>query len=486
MDSISDKEKALLAEVRDHFDKEDTAIRERQIRTWKRLKLMWEGFHRIWYSEVAHDWRIWDDANTTDSESNQAYYDKPINVFRAYLESIIAALSVTVPPICCYPDDADNTLDLATAKAGDKIAELLFRHNNVNILWLHALFIFCTEGMVACYTYPYEDEKYGTYDEKEYEDTTEEVENVTCPNCGYLLEERPLTEREITIKENKPDEFNAYANEDDGEAPQTQEEQILGNEEIATGMMPGMEEMCPACGQLVTPEVTQESFVVTRLVGITKKPKTRICMEAYGGLYVKISNYAKKQSDCPYLIFSYETHFSNAVERYAHLHAKKNQLSAQKIKSNTGAQDPYEQWGRLNPQYQGEYPENNVTIRNCWFRPSAFNVLNNEEDVKRMKELFPDGVKAVWVNDEFAEACEENLDDCWTLTHNPMSDFLHHDPLGLLLVSIQEITNDLISLILQTIEHGIGQAFADPGVLNFDAYRQMESIPGGIYEAIPK
>jgi hypothetical protein len=67
-----------------------------------------------------------------------------------------------------------------------------------------------------------------------------------------------------------------------------------------------------------------------------------------------------------------------------------------------------------------------------------------------------------------------------------MSDFILHDPLGLLLVSIQELTNDLISLTVQTIEHGIPQTFADPGVLNFDAYRQMESVPGGIYEAIPK
>jgi hypothetical protein len=55
-----------------------------------------------------------------------------------------------------------------------------------------------------------------------------------------------------------------------------------------------------------------------------------------------------------------------------------------------------------------------------------------------------------------------------------------------LLVSIQDITSDLISLTLQTIEHGIQQTFADPGVLNFEQYRQAETMPGGIYPAIPK
>jgi hypothetical protein len=80
----------------------------------------------------------------------------------------------------------------------------------------------------------------------------------------------------------------------------------------------------------------------------------------------------------------------------------------------------------------------------------------------------------------------EKLDDSWTLTYNPLSDYLHHDPLGLLLTSIQDITNDLVSLVLQTIEHGIPQTFADPEVLNFDQYRQSEATPGAIYPAKPR
>ena len=74
----------LLRQVVDHFDKEDVSIRERQIRTWRQLKLLWDGYSRVWYSEVAHDWRIADD--DANGDSDQASYDKPINVFRAYLE----------------------------------------------------------------------------------------------------------------------------------------------------------------------------------------------------------------------------------------------------------------------------------------------------------------------------------------------------------------------------------------------------------------
>lgn len=462
---ISEEIQNLLKEVVAHFDKEDVSIRERQIRTWRRLKLFWEGFQKAWYSEVAHDWRIWDE--TQGDDTDQSYYDKPINVFRAYLESIIAALSVTVPPIKCYPDDADNTLDLSTAKAGDKISQLVYRHNNVTLLWLHSLFIYCTEGMVACYAYPKEDEKYGTYEEKEYDESDEQRQQVSCPECNYSLSDTSVT----------PDIVNQNA-----DSMEINSDEFMPESE---GEFGSESDVCPSCGAMMTPNVEQNTFVTTRLVGVTKQPKTRICMEAYGGLYVKVANYARKQEDTPYLTLSYETHYSNAIERYSHLHGK-DSLSAKKIAAATGPRDPYEQWGRLSPQYQGEYPINTVTVRNAWLRPAAFNVLQNKSDVDKLKKKFPNGAKVVLINDEFGEACAEALDDFWTLTYNPLSDYIHHDPLGLLLVSIQEITNDLVSLTLQTIEHGIGQTFADPGVLNFNAYRQMESVPGGIYEATPK
>jgi hypothetical protein len=164
----------LLKTVANHFDKEDREARERQLRSWRRLKLLWEGFTRVWYSEVAHDWRVWED-DLENNGDDQSYYDKPINVYRAYLESIIAALSITVPGIKCFPEDADNPLDLSTAKAGDRVGQLIYRYNDVPMLWLHALYIMCTEGMVACYSYPKEDESYGTYKVDQYEYVAEEV-----------------------------------------------------------------------------------------------------------------------------------------------------------------------------------------------------------------------------------------------------------------------------------------------------------------------
>jgi len=449
----------LLKSVAQHFDEEDRAARERQLRNWRRLKLLWEGFTRVWYSEVAHDWRIWDE-QIGNADNDQAFYDKPINVFRAYLESIIAALSITIPNIKCYPDDADNSLDLSTAKAGDKISQLVYRHNDVPLLWLHALYVFCTEGMTACYSYPKEDAKYGTYKKDEYEDVTEEA--YLCPVCEARIPDETLASQ--VEDEYQPDDTSVALHD------------VVINEQLST---------CPECAALLDPDLQKSPLVVTRLVGSKILPKSRICLEVYGGLYVKIPNYVTKQEDMPYLRFSYETHYSNALDRYEHLRDKLTGTS--KIgPSGGGMYDPYEQWARLSPQYRGEYPTNNVTVNNWWLRPSSFNVLGNEDDVKKLKSKYPDGVKLVLINDEWAEDRNESLDDCWTIMKNPMADYLHYYPLGSLLVSVQDITSDMISLILQTIEHGITQTFADPGVLNFEKYRQTETMPGSIFPAVPK
>src|SRR5690349_6824103 len=96
-----------LKTVVDHFDTEEYSVRQRQLAVWRKLKLYWNTFQNTWWSTTAHDWRVWDREYSADDNANyNAYYDRPINVFRALLESIIAALSVSIPSIKCYPDDA--------------------------------------------------------------------------------------------------------------------------------------------------------------------------------------------------------------------------------------------------------------------------------------------------------------------------------------------------------------------------------------------
>lgn len=450
---ISDQLIAELKSVVEEFERDEHTVRERQIRLWKKLEFYWSGITKLWWDDVAHDWRILDD---NDGSSDQAYYDKTMNVFRALLESIIAALSSTVPAVKCMPDDADNPSDILTARGGTKIAELIYKHNNAPLLWCKALYVYCTQGMIASYNQTVSDDKYGTVKVPEYEDKEMEIENKVCPECGMELSDVDM-------------EMRIYRD-------------LSDNELLEDEFDPGSQTVeCPACGMAVEPKMEKSKLTVTRIVGVTNEAKSRQIIEVVGGLFVAVPNWARKQCDVPYLSYTYETHYTNVFKKYPHLRKDAPNLISEM--GSAGANEQYERWGRLSPQYLGEPTRSTPSCRNWWLRPSAFEAIKDEGLRNEAYDNFPDGIKVVWVNDYFAEAKNESLDDHWTLTYNPLSEYIHFDPLGLLVTSTQEITEELISLTLQTIEHGIPQTFADPSVLNFKQYRETEVIPGGIYPA---
>lgn len=455
----------LLKTLRDRFDMEDRSTREWQIRRYKKLKLYWNNMSQVFWSDSAQDYRI--AASTAlNADDDQAYYDRPINIFGGLLETIIAALSITIPGIACVPDDAENPLDVSTSKSGDKVYQLLARRINFVWLWLKALYVYSTEGMVACYHYPHKDKSYGEYDKKIYKPT--EVEDYFCPECHSKLPEELFTQPDVGFADTQ---MSAPAQDQ----IQPQPEELGGLENPEDEMMNVL--TCPNCDALLDPNMEKVKDVVEQFSHTEKQCKSSMCMEILGGLYVKVPNYAQDQKDFPYLAYDYETNYVNVLERYPHLREK----IAKGTNQNAGlsSRDPYEQSGRLNPQYLGKFPDNNVTVGNRWFRPCSF-YMHNEEDCKKLQRLFPDGVCVVFVDDVCAEYYKENLDDRWTVTKNPLSDYATFEPLGERLVNIQDLINDLISITIQTCEHGITQTWVDPSLVDAEGQKQIEATPGAI------
>lgn len=502
--NLNDEEIKDLLSMRDHFWDEDTATRQSLLQKYRRLKLFWNNISNVWFDSVAHDWRV---GNTFDDSisgsSDQAFYDQRINVFRAYLESIFAALSSLVPPVKAYPDDAENASDIETAKAASKIASLIYRHNEADMLWLHNLYIWGTEGLVCGYNYAKYDKKYGTYKLDTYKKVPEIHRVTTCPLCQFELNDELVTEEQLQQEQLIQQQQQLLQQQEQQQLQQGQEqlEQELGsnesiegqeptveqgleqaapvdptmNQDMMGGVMPGME-ICPNCQQPMTPQSEVLHSVADKFISTEDIPKGRIHLESYGGLNVKIPLYARKQEECLYLFYCYETHYANAIEMYPDLHDKLNKKSSRR---QSGSYDSYEQWARLSTEYKGEYPNNVVTIKSAWFKRSAYNILS-EDRSKHWKKKYPDGVSATFIDDLFACAKQEQLDEHWTLEYNPLADYLSNDPLGMLLTSVQEITNDLISLTKQTIEHGVGLTFVDPQVVDLNAYSQTEVVPGAL------
>ena len=462
----TDPVKIDLKTVCDYFYKEDISTRQAQVRFWKRLKYYWNNFSQVFWSEKAGSYLVNGRDNLGDGEvsDDQSYYDRPVNVFKAFLETIIAALSVNIPAISCAPDDADNPNDIATAKAGNKISELLYKHNNAIFLWLQMLYIYCTEGLIAVYIYTDSDEKYGTYQKAHHRD--EPVTDYFCPSCKQQLDEEMVIQAKL-IEQQLKDKYDP--NDDDDELAEYEDDKPirLNEQELIEPVV------CPSCALMLDPNLQKTTLMIPRFIGNKSTPKSRICMEVFGGLYVKVANYARKQADTPYLIWMFETHYVNVLQTYPDLWDK-----IERSGFTTQGSDPIEEYARLNIQYRGTMPEDNVSVKTYWLRPAAFNKLETKQKADAMKRKYPNGCKVVVVNDVIAEYCSESLDDHWTLSHNPTSDYLNHEPLGEVLVNIQDIINDLISLTLQIIEHGIPENWVDPGVVAVDAINQREVIPG--------
>ena len=74
---FDDEVASLLKTVADHFDKEDRMTRERQIRHYRRLKLYWANFSQIYWSEVAHDYRIYNRSLSAAEVAQERAADKP-------------------------------------------------------------------------------------------------------------------------------------------------------------------------------------------------------------------------------------------------------------------------------------------------------------------------------------------------------------------------------------------------------------------------
>ncbi len=459
IEELNEEQTAALKSIVQHFRKEDLQVYLRQCRNAKKLKYYWDGITYLWQDGVAHDWRIWDGAFVSPNAdpADQMFYDKNINIFKAFLESIIAAMSVTTPTVVGYPDDATNSEDIATAKASNKIRELWARHNDVQLMWIHALFIYCTEGLTWSYQYKHYDDKYGSYEENEYDDVEEEITANVCSVCKSNVVPDNFTN---TLK----DEFDPSA-----------------NETLAHDLFNAGEVICPDCNNAYVPEQSSIKIRVERLVGKIHKPKGRICVEVYGGLNVKSPTYARTFTAAPYISLTDEINVLQAMDLYEEF--AKDLDPTQKIQPGTSDDTEYRL--RINTQYMGQTPDNLVTRERMWLRSWSFNYLKDEEQVKFFKKEFPFGCCVTSINDQVVEVYAENMDDHWTPTVNPNGDFLQFDPLGNTLVSIQDIIRDMTSLTLQTIEQGIPQVFADPGVIDFGAYSQLETQPGRIYPAKP-
>lgn len=462
------REGRLLSQLIDELERPEQNIRNQMMMFWRKMENYWRDRQYIIWDEFAGDWRTPEEIKSLSNnvDIDPAAYAKIVNVYKPHGEAIISALSSGLPYVKYMPDDADIPEDVFTAKAYGKIAELIQRRNKGQLLFIKALFFLYNFGTVFAYNENRDTSEFGTVKRDVYADVPVTVRQNYCPSCGYFMgsEEHDMPE----------------ASDQPAESVQS-----------ANALPPAMDQECPSCGMMVTPDSETFDDIVSRVVDQTDDPKTHEFIEIFSGQNVKVPHWVTHQSQTPYLTLETEEHYALLRDIFPEI--------ADKIIPTT-AVDTFDRQARTNQDYAGDTPEHLATLKRSWIRPWAFNLLQTNspgsqtavgegeelDDVAYLKKLYPNGCYLVKINDIAAEAIDERLDDHWTITENPLSTHIHADPLAQSLVPIQDILNELANLTLETIEFGIPETFYDPEAIDSDQYQKSEARPGMMYPAKPR
>lgn len=496
--------RALEGLVKDYI-KDEQFVRDRYVQEVRRNNLYFSNIQNIVNigegSGVVGDWTTFNDYLSKiedDFDIDELDLDiKFINVYKAYVESLVAALSSQLPTTRFFPSDADNADDISTAQSFEKIIPLIRRHNKAKILLLQVLSIFINEGVVAARNFIDRNEKYGFAD-KPIEATVVNQQSILhCPNCNselgsfnstYEAGDNPVVERDIT---------------------ESQDMALCPNCEMNYGN-----------GQ-VYPIIENIRNLQTAIVDFDRIAKIRAKIEVYGLTNVRFPAYCTSQEEIPALVLEREQSVALVESIYPEL---KNKITENNIDT-----PETNKWARTNPFYIGEIPKYTCTVQEAWVRSWALrrikdidfeieeatevtesNELDSDEVVSSdatlsndnlapyndpasdenkevektlgevLAERYPNGLKVVLVNGEYVTHSEESMDDHWTISVNPLYRHLLCKSIGSSIIPIQDLENDNTAITEQTIEHGVAETFVDSDTLDINAYSQGESRPGNV------
>ena len=409
---------------------EDDYIRNLQIKTWKKLEEYWHGIQFLFWSEIAQDWATPDNGiavgilgeETRDSVG--PFYDYVINIYKAHGESIIAALSQSIPAVEWFPDDADETDDVTTANAKTHLGVIYQKHIKAKLRFIEALFKLYNQGVVCAYRYREADKVYGIRKVPKFKKEKVISKKMTCPECGT---------------------------------------------DIAPSTNPSDIPTCPTCNM----QGKEEEFEQEQLLqdGFDEVPRERETLDINGPLSVKIPYYARVQKEVGYLIWYLEEHYAKGRSEYPEW--------ADEINPDAG--EARERWSRTPSSYStawrgGAEDTNLTTFKRIWLRPYMYfsNSAGKEttapdEEVKTyLEKNFPNGIHYVINGSNIIDFDPDCLDDCWTIGKSGPSTYIHSDPVGGGIAPVQEMTNQIANLTIQTIEYGVPALFADSRILNRD------------------
>jgi len=425
---LSDQIEGALRDIIDSLELSDEFIRQRVTREARRNHAFWRGFSKLVWDSIISDHRTLEQLQETDPAYDD-FRDTSLNIYRATGETMVAAISSTLPQLVFEPCDPENPDDLMAAKAFPKLKKKIERDNEASLLLSRAAFIRFNEHFVAYYNYIEHNENYGQVKKPIYATRMETSVDHSCPQCNQPVDE--------------PDEMGLT--------------------------------QCSTCEGFVQPVQSQNQYPITEQTGEETYDKCQEHFEVHGSLNVKIASNAQRLEQSPYLIYEHEEDIGLVREAYPWMYEK---IEGGESGGLTGL-DANDRLARTNIDWRQSFGINVITVKECWLRPAAYNHLDlHREEREELLKMFPKGCKATWLNSEFCSVEESVLEEHWSIESPAVSRFLYSEPQGNFQIAPQQMRDEVLDLMLESLEHGIVETFVDTNVLDLNHYGLHSKKPG--------
>ena len=213
-----------------------------------------------------------------------------------------------------------------------------------------------------------------------------------------------------------------------------------------------------------------------------RKPKGGEVMSIYGVPWLKVPINMREQCDFAWLMLSDEIDISAAKAQYPHI-AKKIQAGepgpAEYMFDRT-TRIALTQGLHLVSQ-MAEALDQLPTLQTVWVRPCMFAEIDDPECREWFEDNYPDGGKVVFLGNEYAESCNESMDDHWSVGHAVRGHGQATPAYGYSMLVAQDAFSDAFDLEMETHMRAIPAIYADPQVFDFPAYSRERAIPGARY-----
>ena len=362
--------------------------------------------------------------------------DDPVyawNLFRATGEFISSVISGGPPTVRFFPADANNALDVATAKAANDIVEVFHRTNNIDNLLSQEAYYLYNDGFYAAYVrHVIDKQRFGTREEPIMGPVEKEVspDTYVCPQCG-------------------------------GGYPQP---------------------ICQRCGLQLGQDsfIPRKTMMVEEQIGSDTVPNGSEVVDLYGALEVRLPPEARDLQEARYLILAQEVDPSFIKAMYPDKEREIETRSggiglAEERTART--QTLTASW--MSGPFSGiDDKANKTTYTRAWIRPSVFYRMDAGPKRDELIARYPDGGFFAFSGDTLLEERNESMDDFWVICHASPGEGSMRPALGDVMLDVQDALNDLLDVEMQNARHAVGITFVDTQSIDKDEIRQSR-VRGG-------